>query len=426
MSKITTQCEPYLSAPEGMAVYHQNPSYTQSDGVRMVEGVKYETISFDKSGPFCYHPRIFRRFSEDNGRTWTAETPDFCTHHPDWEAGAVRIMPIHILDSRRNRLICVYCTHEFNRHEPFLAPGNRRSRSMRMIYRVSRDGGASWSPARQVIDERPGHDALHFGPGLDYGVRGVQTDMGSIVYLPDGSFLLALSTGNVPVPLDTVGPMHAEGYTAVLCVRAQWDGDTDDTLRWRFGEWVLVPPAVSVRGAQEPAITHLGGQRVFMTIRCQGDERFGIYSTRQTALSEDGGMTWSQPEPLRYDDGSPVHTPASLSSFFTSSRTGKTWFIGNILDHPVHAQMPRYPLCVAEFDPLRRCLRRDSVTVLIDRPHDAPRERRYTNWGQYEDRETGDLVLTLPEQPRDTDFSAMTRPAQFTADSLRLRVDLVS
>lgn len=86
--------------------------------------------------------------------------------------------------------------------------------------------------------------------------------------------------------------------------------------------------------------------------------------------------------------------------------------------------MPRYPLTIAEFDPDRCVMVRDSVRTIVDRPADAPIERRYSNWGMYEERGSGDLVLTLPEQPRDYDFSAMTRPEQFTADCYRYRVRL--
>jgi hypothetical protein len=141
-------------------------------------------------------------------------------------------------------------------------------------------------------------------------------------------------------------------------------------------------------------------------------------------MSRDGGLTWSAPEPLRYDDGTTVWTPASYSQFVESSKTGRTYWLANILSEPVHGQMPRYPLTIAEFDTEHCCILRNTVRTIQDLPDGAPLQRRYTNWGSYEERGTGDFVLTLPEQPKHMDFTAMTRPEDFTADCIRYRIQI--
>ena len=118
-------------------------------------------------------------------------------------------------------------------------------------------------------------------------------------------------------------------------------------------------------------------------------------------------------------------TPASPHRFFTSSRTGKAYVIANILDGPVYAQTPRYPLCIAEFDTDRLCVIRDSVVVIQDLPEGAPKSRRYTNFDMYEERGSGNLILTMPEQPKKVDFEDMTRAEDFEADCIQWRVRFV-
>ena len=135
-------------------------------------------------------------------------------------------------------------------------------------------------------------------------------------------------------------------------------------------------------------------------------------------------MTWSEPEPLVYDDGSTVWTPASCSRFFPSSKTGKTYWIANILPGPVHFQIPRYPLTIAEFDTDRLCVLRDTVQVIQDLPKGAPKSRRYTNFQVYEERGTGDLILCMPEQPKKGELEEITRAEDMESDCIEFRVRL--
>ena len=149
-----------------------------------------------------------------------------------------------------------------------------------------------------------------------------------------------------------------------------------------------------------------------------------IYATRYSAFSEDGGVTWSAPEPLSYDDGTTVWTPASYSEFYESSTTGKLYWIANILQKPVHGQAPRYPLTIVEFDRTKRCIVRDSVQLIQDRPEGADECVRYTNFGRYEDRRTGNLVITLPEQYRHIGWDHIERPEDFAADCVKYEVEV--
>lgn len=201
------------------------------------------------------------------------------------------------------------------------------------------------------------------------------------------------------------------GYE-VAFLRGHWLNDHSG-LWWEVGAPLRVTPDTSTIGCCEPDLLYWGGNRLVTTMRCQGNPALsGCYSHRELAQLEDGGLTWTTPCPLRYDDGTPVHVPASYSAFLRSPRTGKAYWFANILDHPVYAQYPCYPLVMAEFDPERLCLVKDSLYVIQDLPGgalpctnelpwcDAECERQYTNYGAYVDRETGEFVLTMPEIPR--------------------------
>ena len=135
-------------------------------------------------------------------------------------------------------------------------------------------------------------------------------------------------------------------------------------------------------------------------------------------------MNWTDPAPLVYEDGGTVWTPASPHRFYLSSKTGRTYVLANILPDPVRGQTPRYPLTIAEFDTDRLCVLRDTVQVIQDLPEGAPESRRYTNFSMYEERGSGDLILQMPEQPKDVEFEAMTKPEDFTADCIRFRIEI--
>ena len=135
-------------------------------------------------------------------------------------------------------------------------------------------------------------------------------------------------------------------------------------------------------------------------------------------------MSWTAPEAMVYDDGSPVWTPASGSAFYESSKTGKTYWIANILDGPVFGQTPRYPLNLAEFDPDKTCIVKNSIRLIQDKPDDAHELARYSNFGQYEDRRTCNLIISLPEQYRSMGWDDMKKPEDFSADCVKYTVEI--
>jgi hypothetical protein len=415
--------ELYSPAPEGIAVYAQNTSYVSTRGQGLVESFKHEALHFDGWGnKVYYHPLIQRRLSPDGGRTWHPSAIQ-STENGDGLAGRRRHVSIHTLDETRNVLLSLHCTYDVDPSQEMFAKGILRKRTGLLWYELSFDAGEHWTPARQVIDERPGHDEKNWAPGMTFGQTGAAIDLARPVWLQDGSVVFGLSLTNMLRPEEEQAGADRVGRFGVGYLRGRWNSTGTD-MTWRLGAPIVLKNEQSPMGCCEPTAACLGGVRLFNVMRCQGDENLGVHSTRYATLSNDAGQTWSEPSPLCYEDGRTVWSPASLSTFIQSSKTGHWYWVANILPGPVYGQMPRYPLCIARFDTQRLCILRDSVRVIQDRPPGMPEQVRYTNWGIYQERGTGDLILTLPEQPKLMDFTAMTRPEHYTADCCRYRVVL--
>ena len=414
MSRIDIVQEPYITAPAGAAVYAR-ATYTRAGGSELLESVRHELWK-QFCGATCW------RRSPDNGNTWTEEEPPStdAVRSPTTECYPHQLF----LDEQNDVLIALLTVYDdkddYDRH---LGIGSQLQRTRRCYYQLSHDGGVTWTALQQVIDERPEFDATHWAPHIHCGTTG-GIPSGQPVFLPDGTFVIGVIISHPEADPRNTTPRALEHHASIIYAQARLTADRS-ALVWRFGDEITIPYPLSSEGCCEPALCHLGGTRLFNSMRCQGDEAEGIYTTRYSTVSEDGGLTWSEPAPLLYDDGERVHMPASFARFFHSSKTDKQYLIGNIIDRPVYAQTPRYPLCIAEFDVERVCVLRDTVSVIKDRPADAPEDRRYSNWGQLEERGSGDLLLTMPEQPGTVNFAEITHADQYTSHCIRFRVRFV-
>ena len=397
------------------AFYAGSQTYAGVDGEAILEMVTSEMLHWvthddgSTSLDACYDGTWLRR-SEDNGSTWhnVGDKVRFDTA----ETGEQMMPSGFSLDERNDILIRFFQGQRADKS----CYGYIDQGAYRVFYALSKDRGQTWSDPVQIVDGRKDFDDEKWGPEFDYGVRGGILNGDHCVWLEDGS-LLAPFTGYER--LDGTKPW----YFRIICARGIWNED-QSALNWEFGSYFEVGLDKATSGCCEPSIASLGGNRLFMRTRCQGGEPQGLYSTSYSTVSEDGGMTWSSPQPLLYDDGSPVWTPASSAAFYDSSTTGKTYWLGNILDAPVFAQTPRYPLKLAVFNPDTTCLVRDSVRLIQDRPEGAHEQVRYTNFGCYEDRKSGHLIITLPEQYRYRGWDEMEKPEEFAADCVKYTVEL--
>lgn len=395
---------PAAASPDAHEFYWAiNYAYTGNDGTELI----MSTIRRMSSGDDNWRQRkstVQRWLSADNGATWAPHGPELPSG--SYESKELRMPWMHFLDTSNDRLLSLYQTsHPRPGGEGGVTP---------LLYEVSTDRGQSWSPPRQIIHEDPAFDEVHWMPGVTDNQQYIGVDQAPFARLDDGTIVVGFTVH----PFDPDFP-NEQFYVGVIFLRGRWNDDLT-AMTWESGDVCQVPKAVSPYGACEPDLVHLGGQRLLISMRCQGEyEPAGVFSTRQWALSEDGGRTWSDPKLLCYEDGAMVCAPASLSAFETDPRTGRIYWFANILDKPVTDQLPRYPLVMAELDPKRLCLIKDSVTVIQDLPDDAPANRSYTNFGHYVDRVTGEFVLTMAEMPK---YSVK----DFRADTVRYRIKVNS
>ncbi len=422
MKTISVKRAVHLQAGPGDSLY-AFPGYASRAGLTLVENIRAEALHFSAgAGRHYYSRQLIRRRSEDNGRVWRVME--------EWtsEPGSMR-QPgehQHALDTfllpGPDILIERALVYTYRPEEKMFGQGNTIGRTYRTLCRHSRDGGVKWSDWRQVIDRRPGYNAQHWAPGVDCGVQGGVGD-GQVVLMDDATILMGFTIREPQAPPGDISARARELYSSVIFAQGRWDADRAE-LNWTFGTNIVVPFPEACGGVCEPALVRLTGGRWMVTMRCQGDAKLKIPSRRMAAISGDDGMTWTRPTPLSYADGSTVWTPAAVHSFYVSSRTGKTYLIANLLPGPVYGQTPRYPLCIAEFDIERAVVLKETVQVIQDRPAGAPEDRRYTNFGQYEDRVTGELVLCMPEHPLHKNYADMTVPSDYTGDCLIYRIRL--
>jgi len=405
--KITKEL--HIEAEPHMAVYAGSQCYTQAAGTELIESIRLEARN-PKPAPntFGYYtPESYQRLSEDNGRTWRLIGQRYHEVDPS-RPGEFEFPPGFFRDPDNGAIIKFILKMEnrpeWNHPESFSDAGTY-GRSQRLFYGISHDHARTWGPLKQVIAGGSEFNAEHWGPGLFYGRNGGQYSVEPVLKLDDGTILHAIVVNLFD------GHRYQSGF-----LRGHWTADNSD-LQWDFSNYIRMEANQSSQGCCEPAPALMNDGRIFMSLRCCGDRETKKFpSLKYWVISADGGLTFSAPQPLAFDDGTPVWSPSSMAKIWRASVNGRFYWIGNILDQPTYSAYPRYPLCIAELIPEQGVLIRKSVTVIDTKPPECREERRrYTNFGMYEDRQTSELVLTLPVQPR-TDW------ADFTADCYRYRI----
>lgn len=336
--------------------------------------------------------------SEDNGRNW-ALAAELATEERNADGTfAQRAFAPLVLDPDHDLLIRFQREHllrvpraQARGYQSFvtaLIPD-----SYRVFYQISRDAGRTWDPRRQLIESGAEYDAAHWAKNI--------THLESSIVLGEPPPFHKLPDGRIVIPAQVRTDIEAGTYGTIQAGRlyGRWRADLSD-LDWQSGGRVF-------GGGCEQTTAVLKDGRILNIMRVQGQIQPYLFDVwlRPYTVSEDGGDTWSRPEPLQYTDGTGLTSPRAWSQLLRSARNGKLYWIANILpayedtasireQYPARAD-PRYPLQIVEVDEDQLALKRDTLTVIEDRAPGETHWVRFSNFFVYNDRETQDIVLLM-------------------------------
>jgi len=362
------------------------------------------------------------RYSEDNGRTWSAFEPaSFGTD--TFKQGENHMEEISFAvgyDPAAKRTVEVLFQRVFlGDPEKALAAYWKGENKFfdHCFYRISQDDGRTWTEPRQLVYEK--------GPRFDPKNWAVPEFLATN-QMYGGYEITHLSNGTIaypaiiPVPYEEDDedrqvcakvPWYAgkNKVAGAICFIGQWNAAKQD-YDWAFSQSISVRRRVSTRGFAEPAVAELRDGRLLMDLRGSNVHLDPLrYPGRKwMSLSQDGGKTWSPTTDLPYDTGEQFYAPATFAKFIRSGKTGKLYWVGNISRVPPEGNSPRYPLYIVEVDEEKAALKKSTLTIIDDREPGDTEGVQFSNFSLLENRESKDLEIYLSrlgEKP-DNVFSA--------------------
>ncbi len=325
------------------------------------------------------------RRSEDNGKTWDISKG---LHIAREERGGTLRHGNHLiyLDRDNGLLVLIYWQKLYVENpDVTLFESVTAINSFSKIYlQISRDGGISWEPPQQIIQNGKEFDTDHWARDVDFGrLSGMVAGMPHMEKTADGTLLLPFQ---VQLSEDL---LHAWKQGVFM---GKWKDDLSG-IEWELGEYVEIPQKSSSRGALVGTIAELKDGPILMIMRGKHTGKDDLPGeVKWSAVSTDGGQTWAVPAPIKYDDESIVWSASSNSRLFRAAGNGRLYFITHFLDEP-KIKPPRRPLQIAEVDEKTFTVKKDTVTLLTDRVEGMADKARFEIRGIYNDRENGNIVM---------------------------------
>jgi len=345
-------------------------------------------------------------FSTDNGRTWRDERPHLMGKKYG-EATLRRFDGVGWVDPVEGKLVTLYLEGLFRKNQNL-----EGMQQYYLNYRVSGDGGRT-----SLVDERAIQQGAEFGaehPFQDVWVGRNAVTMSlipPIVRTKQGHLCLVVSR----TILGPDGRYHnpGSGFTWLqeMVLVGRWRRRS--RIEWKPVASLSLPPAQSTRGLDESTLTQMPDGTLLLVMRASNDGEGKIPGYKWHATSPDGGLTWSEVKPWVYAGGSPLYSSASMCQIVKHSN-GKYYWLGNISQDNPRANLPRDVLYIGEIDPTALGLRKETLFVIDRVGPDDPQETQLSNFYAHEDRETGELVLTMPYLTR--------REGAWVGDTYRYRV----
>jgi len=173
------------------------------------------------------------------------------------------------------------------------------------------------------------------------------------------------------------------------------ENDGNGRLAWKFGAAMPVDAEQNSRGISETALMQLSDGRIASIGRGDNSmfpEKLGC---KWLSFSEDEGMNWANPVPLRFTDGEPVESGSNGSALLRSSIDGRLYWIGNLCLYgkKAVANGPRTSLSIVEVQEEPFALKRESIFAVDEKGYNDSPDLQLSNFRFYQDRQNGDIVL---------------------------------
>ncbi len=322
--------------------------------------------------------------SEDGGRSWQAKPWPRTTDES--ENGSSHNYLQFIMTDQRNDLCLLFILRRWVK-SPQTATLDIKKYS-RQLYRISHDGGQTWGDERIMIQGGPEFNQTHYMRNIRFGCNA-----GFISNAP-----LQLRDGNLLLPFH-IWPWNEREQKADPnqktsgVVTAHWQGTCSD-IDWDMSEYLSITEESGC--LSEITLAERDDGSILGIMRASPPDSPGKFY----CISHDRGQTWSQLQRLSFDNGDLLYSPSSISRLIRSSRNGKLYWIGNILPpkEDNYLNLPsnrhRFILEIAEVDEINCTIRKQTVTT-IDESTDPDNPKEYSNAWVYEDRDTGNFILTM-------------------------------
>lgn len=261
---------------------------------------------------------------------------------------------------------------------------------------------------------------VKYEDGADYDRATYRTTDYLTTNISRGSDLIVLANGDilfnlcipVNVACDIAGLDLQEVFPttgglghawALLVARGVWDANAGQYVI-SYSEPIIIDDTLSTRGLSEPMFAELDDGRIFCIFRTSTDIPSG-WTCRLSAnapackyyvISEDGGKTFSAPQPWCYEDGEIVYSPASICQVIKSEVNGKLYWIGNACSkNEINGAYPRFPLYLIEIDPQTGLAIRESKVLIDTRRSGESDKVQLSNFCILENKEIGTLEIYL-------------------------------
>ena len=386
IAKVTK--EVYMKAPGNGVGISVSPRYVGP-------GLELEEIAFDglkNDTPV----NVRRRRSPDNGRTWSAwePLPPMVLNQKGkrvdwWMGGGNGAGTSNIYDPSAKVSISFWL-----RQTGFDPEDNENKKPIhnQLFYRLSHDHERTWGEPKQLVYE----DSAPFDPedpfNKNFLLRNEALTGNNTIRHSNGTYIHCAAHASDPNDPDQHWRQMPLGS---ICFIGKWDRNKNYV--WTAGNRISISPKISSRGLMEPTVEELKDGRLLVIWRGsnQGLDRLQAPGRKWFSLSKDGGMTLSPVRELKYDDGTSFYSPSSYHRLFRHSRTGKLYWIGNIVANPPDGSNTRYPLVIAEVNEQLPALKRQTVTPIDDRQPGEHERLQLSNFEVLENRQTHVIKVYL-------------------------------